>query len=69
MLKNLFRKKNPNHLQAVAGMHEADDVLDNDNYFKAKAKTTHEMQNMDFYRDYREVKVFNYNVKHERKEF
>ena len=27
----IFRKKNPNHLQAVAGMHEADDVLDNDN--------------------------------------
>ena len=34
----IFRKKNPNHLQAVAGMHEADDVLDNDNYLKKKKK-------------------------------
>lgn len=54
----IFRKKNPNHLQAVAGMHEADDVLDNDNYFKRK-EIIKEIKTEDFYHKYVENKNFN----------
>lgn len=28
----IFKKENLNHLQTVSGLHEADDVLDNDNF-------------------------------------
>lgn len=54
----IFRKKNPNHLQAVAGMHEADDVLDNDNYFKRK-EIIKKIKTEDFYHKYVEKKNFN----------
>lgn len=53
----IFRKKNPNHLQAVAGLHEADDVLDNDNYFK-RQEIIKEIKNEDFYNKYLETKKF-----------